>query len=170
MKKILWLLVLILACEGPMGPQGEQGLTGQQGEQGLPGEQGEPGVANISVVNFSVSSTQWISIDSEKYYFYKSITAITSSVSSSGAVLVYVKYPDVTPDEWWALPATLSWDVDDDMALDYSEELTYIYTVGGVWVHWESSYPLGVLPDRDFKVVIIPPASLAKYLASNSIL
>ena len=64
MKKIILALcfLLFLACEGPVGPQGEQGLQGgqgPQGEQGLQGiqggrgEQGPAGVDGTEVLVFS---------------------------------------------------------------------------------------------------------------------
>ena len=40
------IVLLIVACEGPVGltgPQGEQGIQGPQGEQGMQGEQGSTG-------------------------------------------------------------------------------------------------------------------------------
>ena len=35
--------LLFIACEGPMGPQGEQGFQGEKGETGIQGEKGDTG-------------------------------------------------------------------------------------------------------------------------------
>ena len=165
MRKILWLLVLIFACEGPMGPEGPQGEQGEQGEQG------SEGTANISVIQFSFNTSAF-TVDGNYTYYLKDIPEITSSVFNDGLVLVYIISNN--GNAWYALPTIWSYDFDEDGQVDWVIELSYAYGAGWLEIAYfategttmaESSYLLG-----PFKVVIIPPASLAKYLASNSIL
>ena len=43
MKYLFPILLLIAACEGPVGPQGPAGPQGPRGEQGVPGSTGPQG-------------------------------------------------------------------------------------------------------------------------------
>ena len=43
MIPLLIVGLLLVACQGPVGPQGAQGEPGPQGAQSEPGQQGEPG-------------------------------------------------------------------------------------------------------------------------------
>lgn len=71
MRKLTMILMLlaiaVFACEGPVGPPGDQGI---QGDQGIPGEDGAPGQdgAVIITVYGSISNSNydgdWMEISS----------------------------------------------------------------------------------------------------------
>ena len=166
MKRILIIALLFWSCErfdGPTGPQGEQGLIGEQGitgEQGPSGEDGLPGVANITVSTFSFLSIQ---IDtSGRGGIYTSIMPqITQEVVDDGVVLVFMQVASF----WMPLPVTESFDYNNSLGVNEVIETTYLYTAGELSIFYFTSYNpilLSYLFTGPFKVVIIPPAALAK--------
>ncbi len=94
MKKILWPLLLIIACEGPAGPtgpQGEQGVPGDQGlvgETGPAGEQGPPG-ATLYYDDFERASlgANWITSTEGQFIIRDGMLEITCS-GTSGYIAV----------------------------------------------------------------------------------
>lgn len=62
---VLFIGLIAVSCEGPVGPegpQGPQGPQGEQGEQGTQGEQGpagEDGNANVKTYQFTVAAEDW---------------------------------------------------------------------------------------------------------------
>ena len=144
--KLLIIIALLIACEGPTGPAG---LKGEAGIDGV------DGVANITVKFFSVLATQWNETNAKSFWYFRSFSEITTAVIDSGAVLVQV---EGGTGEWWGLPQTLSFDLDDNFIVDFSAELTFIYTLGGLWISIENSTAVGTPNGLNFKTIIIPPA------------
>ena len=170
----LVIVALIFGCDslkGPVGPPGEQGSPGPQGEQGPAGPQGEPGtdgVANIQVVTFSFDLANLTYVEAVAYYNH-SIPEITSDVVDSGLVLVYHQSIDGTA--WFVLPAIFQFDFDDDLAVDEVVTLTYAYGEGWVYLAYETSYSSMVSlsgNSGEYKVIIIPSASLGKFIEQEA--
>lgn len=144
---LLIAFFFVTGCDqlrGPTGPQGDAGIDGVDG------------VANITVKFFSVLATQWNETNTKSFWYFRSIPEITTAVIDSGAVFVQV---EGGVGEWWGLPQTISFDLDDDFIVDFSGELTFIYTLGGLWISIENSFEIGVPGGLNFKSIIIPPAS-----------
>lgn len=170
MRLFIYLAIaaLIFGCENLKGPEGEQGLVGPQGEQGPAGPQGEPGtdgVANIQVVTFSFDMSNF-TYDGAVAFYYHDIPGITSAVVDNGLVLVYKQ--SVGGEAWFALPATIPYDFEHDMAVDEVVTHTYAYGEGWVYLAYETSFSSILTFPSDnsgqYKVVIIPPAALGKFI------
>lgn len=77
--KVIPLLLLLTACEGPTGPQGEPGPTGNDGSP-----------AEVTVVSFTLSAAQFSNSGSIESYT-RTTPEITQSIANTGLVLAFVK-------------------------------------------------------------------------------
>lgn len=110
----IFIYLLIVSCEGPVGPSGEDG------------------VANIVTKVYTFTSLDVTSTISSAQ-IEQSIPEITSSVVASGTVIVEWKNPTSTtnPNAWQQLPITIPIDLDDAyINVDVTHLLTYSYTEG----------------------------------------
>lgn len=143
MRHLLLLSILgIFGCEGPMGPAGP------------------PGVANITVIQFTVSNSEF-QIEGDWAWYRKPVPQITNAVVDSGTVLTYY---GAEGNVWAPLPIT--WTSDPDGDGQYSTiTLTYVYWKGHIQIEYWTSYRIGSFADGTtgpFKLVIVPPAALSK--------
>lgn len=95
MKKITWLLAVLLtavtfiACEGPMGPEGPLGPQGPQGEPGYG--------TKWYTTSFTINRSDWLLSDGnpgdlDTYFFAdKNIPQLTDIVFDEGTVLGYIQ-------------------------------------------------------------------------------
>lgn len=158
MKKIntilgAFLLLFIVACEGPEGPPGFDGLPGPQGIQGPPGEEGR--VIELDGVNFD-----FIAADN----LYSALIAFseitTFEVLESDAVLIYrfdgtVELNDgSTADAWSQLPQSF-----------FLPEGTLQYVFAHTFVDFEifidgnfdlSAISTDFTDGQSFRIVILP--------------
>ncbi|MEM6866151.1 MAG: collagen-like protein [Bacteroidota bacterium] len=158
MKKIntilgAFLLLFIVACEGPEGPPGFDGLPGPQGIQGPPGEEGR--VIELDGVNFD-----FIAADN----LYSALIAFseitTFEVLESDAVLIYrfdgtVELNDgSTADAWSQLPQSF-----------FLPEGTLQYVFAHTFVDFEifidgnfdlSAISTDFTDNQSFRIVILP--------------
>ena len=158
MKKIntilgTFLLLFIVACEGPEGPPGFDGLPGPQGIQGPPGEEGR--VIELDGVNFD-----FIAADN----LYSALIAFseitTFEVLESDAVLIYrfdgtVELNDgSTADAWSQLPQSF-----------FLPEGTLQYVFAHTFVDFEifidGNFDLSAISsvftdNQSFRIVILP--------------
>ena len=84
----------IIGPEGPQGPEGEQGPEGPQGEQG---PEGPPGTANVLYSEWtSFSLDEWSAAFSYFGQIRRTYTVesedITSEILANGAVMAYVRF------------------------------------------------------------------------------
>jgi hypothetical protein len=88
-------------------------------KEGPPGKDGKDGNANVQSSTITFSSWNW---DSGNNYEYSDFTwsAITSSIASNGAVLVYLS----TPAGWAPLPRTVY------PTTGYSQSQRFVYNTG----------------------------------------
>jgi hypothetical protein len=107
----LWLYALLLACEGPRGPQGPTGPQGPAGPQGLSGPlglqgpQGPPGtVAQLAFIEFDITSRHY----------------------SESGFLITLENPRIRPETFVAL-----WilDIEDPGAKSYLNFDTFVSTI-----------------------------------------
>lgn len=97
MKRIILLLVSVIAlvsCEGPMGPEGPRGLDGQMGPKGEPGEPGYG--ANWYTTSFKIDQSDWLLVGRPgdlNTYFYADvdIPQLTDFIYKEGTVIGYLE-------------------------------------------------------------------------------
>lgn len=127
MKKFTLLFLAVLftmvysGCKKDPGPEGPQGETGPAGPQG---PQGPAGNANVSSATYVTNSSTW-GYDATNQYWYQTLTApsVTSSIVSTGAVLVYI---ETSTDTWAQLPRTIY------LSSSYSQSQRFIYWTDNV--------------------------------------
>lgn len=108
---VLILSLLTLACEGPVGPQGntgpegepgprgEQGPEGAQGPRGERGPQGERAFESIGTVLLEYDRSD-VRIDGNHGQVEFDVPEISGAVVEDGAVIAYLE----TTSGWTALP------------------------------------------------------------------
>ena len=170
MRLFIYLAIaaLIFGCDNLKGPEGAAGPQGEQGPVGSQGEPGTDGVANIQVVTFSFDLSNF-TYDGAVAFYYHDIPGITSDVVDDGLVLVY--HQSVGGEAWFALPATYPLDFEDNLAVDEVITLTYAYGEGWVYLAYETSYSSMVTLSGNsgqYKVIIIPSASLGKFIEQDA--
>jgi hypothetical protein len=148
------------SCKGPEGQTGPTGPTGPAGSQGPPGRDGG---SNVTVVNFSVSSSAWVLNGFSYTYSQTGVSAITQSVYDNGAVLVYLKTIATTNSPggtWESLPFTYA------IATTYSRTYRYAWSVGQIFLDQRDSDGVPVRPSSTqlYKAIIIGSSSLEKRL------
>lgn len=165
------LLLLLVACEGPVGPegprgpvgpegeqgpigpvgpQGEEGPQGEQGPQGPEGEQGPPGTADIVTLIGSYTANDII-VEGNLAGVNFSIPAITQEVYEGGVILCYY----AVGEQWLALPWTLT-GASETILMTYAFGLgtfTLLFTTSAEAIAVET------LPTGKIRVVIIPPSN-----------
>lgn len=106
---VIFMSLILTACDEPeeiigpqgdQGPQGEQGPQGDQGPEGAqgdPGPEGPPGTANVIYSEWTAFSSE-VWTDAFTYFgqMRRTYTVdeenITSEILDSGAVMVYVRF------------------------------------------------------------------------------
>ncbi len=120
----LALVLVIAACEGPVGPDGPPGPPGTPGPAGLTGPQGN---ANVAEFTFAFSDNN-VQFEDNIARFAVSIDELTEEVETSGAVLAFVQFGN--NGRWVGLPLTEGVDTNGDGNVDFNWEYTYNYGVG----------------------------------------
>lgn len=129
------------------------------GEDGEQGPAGPAGNANVNSSNYTVMMADWTPGNTLRDTL--SVPAITQSVVDNGAVHVYQKRTDST--SWEALPYSyIAFLGGNPTTLTFQAG----YNVGELHLSGINSINANVTPnavypgDRDFKVVVIPSASM----------
>ncbi|MEQ8908183.1 MAG: collagen-like protein [Vicingaceae bacterium] len=166
------ITLAVVACNpedgdtGPVGPVGSPGATGPKGDTGPAGQDGIDGNANVGAVTFNVPSSAW-STGSVKTYA-RNIAEITQEVVDDGLVMTYQRQ---SPDtDWDALPYSYNIGLLDQNGnpLTATIQIQFSYDTDSLFLSNSNSLRANIgnsatFPgDREFKVVIIPPASLVK--------
>ena len=127
--KILIVMLVISACEGPMGPAGRDGIDGE--------------VTYWKIIDFRVRRDQWLQIgDNDEIgsylYFYLEDDQISQEIYDNGLVLCYYKFTDEFGlDVQSPLPFTV-YDIDvevfeeDIYEYPYSIHFSYDVTPGSI--------------------------------------
>jgi hypothetical protein len=123
----------------------KKGDTGPAGADGLPGIAGINGNANVKTDTFSVQSSAWtfnsnywvgtspnVSQSQTSKYFEHVNTAITDSILSLGAVLVYYTNPSSIQPVWTPLP--ISWL--DNFTGNYTFNYAYALSKEKITMHF----------------------------------
>lgn len=152
------LMLGLLACEGPAGPQGSQGPQGQEGPQG---EQGPEGTANVIYSDWiqlsDLSSPADTTVISRNYTRYQiPAPELTQEIIDNGAILVYYKLLGMTTQ----LPFTLA-------GIGSSEDLLVTYapfTPGRITILSQllDNTPLTLNSNTQFRYILIPGGTPAK--------
>lgn len=138
MKKTLSIALIALVC-----------LTAcKKAKDGAPGATGKTGNANVQAFTFTTNSSNWIPDNTNNIYYYDyTLSSITSSVLSGGAVMTYLG--DGTGNYWQAMPFTI-------VGVEYN----YVITPKSIEI--DVTMANGTMPanpgGQQFKVVVIPPA------------
>ena len=153
--------------QGPAGPAGAPGAPGTDGRDGADGTDGSDGNPNVQSSTQTVMVADWTAGNVLRDTL--SVPSITQSVVDSGMVHVYQKRTDSTG--WAALPFSYIAFLGGNPAT-----LTFqaVYNVGEVYLSGSNSFNANVAPgdiypgDRDFKIVVVPSASLVEGIDVNS--
>lgn len=141
--------------------------SGDDGEQGPAGPAGAPGNANVNASTFAVTTADWVRIgNSAISRDTLAVASIDQSVVDNGAVHVYQRFTDST--DWNALPFRyLTLDASGQSVTNANVQATY--GVGEVSLSfYTDDRLLATIPDMDFKVVVIPSASLVDGIDANN--
>lgn len=149
----LFLLSVLVACEGPEGPQGIPGPQGEQGIQGVQGEQGEQGVQGeqgpsarvfdktLTITSGEASAILYkytdniplLSKDDIILVYAKSNGAYTSLPVCSSDVNIIYAYEFSTSDSWVKVGITYM-----DPATLQTKSINGAIQVRIVWINGES--------------------------------
>ncbi len=168
MRAVHYLSILaiagVFACcsKGDTGAVGPVGATGANGTQGATGPKGDTGAqGNANVVSQTFTASAW-TYSNPQWYENFSVTALTSTIVSAGAVEVYLSANAGT--NWTALPYTQYGSVANYVAgYTYglnSLEVTWIYNSVGSGSDPNTYYSTSACL---IKVVCIAPAIIKKY-------
>ena len=172
---VLSLFVLaVVGCNpedgdtGPVGPVGSPGATGPKGDTGPPGQDGQDGLdgnANVSAITFSLPSTAW-STGTIKTYS-RGVAEITQDVVDDGLVMVYQRQAPDT--DWGALPFTYNITLSSGgqtfnaiITTQFSYDTDSLFLTNSNSLRANITNSATFPGDREYKVVIIPPANLVQ--------
>lgn len=149
------LALTFIACE--------KGDTGDPGPQGPQGAQGPPGSVNVISKTITVSSSDWILYSNPLGGYMKgsqkSVPEITSSIVSSGAVMVYLRQSYVSGGYYYqALP--YNWVINSNNMRSYHFSIST--NLVNLFIE-EADNTLGSLGSYTYKVVIIPGNRMAEH-------
>lgn len=145
----LFFLVLIIACEGPQGPPGPQGIPGPEGPEGLPGPE---------AVVFEYENVDFLAPDYGVLLEFPDYQTLPSDV-----VLVYALWETEEVeggevlDVWRLLPQSIF--LDNGRELVYNFDHTYVDVEFFLEADFDISaanLPPALLDDWVVRVVIIP--------------
>lgn len=175
MMLIAFVTLAIVSCTpedgdtgpvGPVGSPGPAGATGPAGPAGQNGQDGTDGNANVGAVTFNLLSSAWSTGSIKTYARY--IPEITQEVVDDGLVMVYQRQAPDT--DWDALPFSYNIGLVDQNGnpLTATIQVQFSYDTDSLFLSNSNSLRANIgnsatFPgDREFKVVVIPPASLVK--------
>jgi len=128
MKKVILftlLATIFISCEGPRGPQGDNGL-----------------LATWHVIKLPIPSNAWQPVFSTDgyvdYYFavFNNIPEITPTIYRDGLVLCYIDYGDSKQ----MLPTVIPYYHDDGINfVTWTQTIDFIYWAGGVQINLTNS-------------------------------
>ena len=180
MMLIAFVTLAIVSCTpedgdtGPVGPVGSPGPAGATGPAGPAGQNGQDGTdgtdgnANVQAYTFTVQEADFTASASAAGTNFRirhrdtlNVTQITNDVMLDGTVQVFFNSATFSsdPNAWTPMPSS-----DLGVTFNYHVALGEIridinYINGPSGTGQPQAIPIG---DFDFKVVVIPPASLVK--------
>ncbi|MBR4325020.1 MAG: collagen-like protein [Bacteroidales bacterium] len=164
MKKLLLIMLPMLAAlllgscrgdDGPMGPEGPMGPAGRDGRDGIDGKDGE-GMKTLEFT-FGVKQNDWeiVKDSKEPYFRYEfDFKELESSIIDHGMLTVYRMLDD---DYYATLPVTkLHKDTNDNGDIFYTQLIDYEFAPGKISFYvTNSDFYIDEKPDAmDFKVVV----------------
>ncbi|MBQ1698599.1 MAG: collagen-like protein [Bacteroidales bacterium] len=167
MKRLLLMMMPLLAAmllgscrgddgpmgpEGPMGPQGERGMDGRDGRDGIDGE----GLKTLKYT-FEVSTNDWKLVDGDEPYFeyeFPFVELTSSVIDNGGQVTAYRIYDDDYHD---ALPLTkYHKETNENGEIFYEEHIDFGFAPGSLkFFVTNSDFYVKDRPETmNFKVVV----------------
>ncbi len=147
-KRVILTFLVILSffsCKKEPGPQGPEGPEGPQGP---------PGNANVITATYTLSYNDWFTVDQHLEADIR-VDTLSMEIVNSGLVKVYMKNEDGY--SWENLPLIRVYDT-------YTSYYNYMYAYQRVTITKYDSDNNPIAPySEDFKIVIIPKATLSKY-------
>lgn len=168
LKRILLLTVfagaIFASCQGPEGPIGPSGKDGDKGAQGETGSKGETGTANVIYSAWTQPVTNWTpsTIDNlQKYSFTMNAPSLSSTILSSGVVLVYTRLASEN-GQVRQLPYTFYGGFT-------KSHYDFALSANTVRVWYTSLEPYGTLVPSggEFRYVIIPGGQAARFASAE---
>lgn len=160
-----FIALLLVACVakdgdtgpvGPVGPAGPPGGGSGSGTQGPQGPPGEDGNANVQSYVFTVDTADWTTGSSFSDASLI-VSQITQDVVDEGTIQVF---RGGVSGEWQALPYTSLVGLSGGGATTFHYIFTYNVGVVNLRTFTGIGAPFPPSSNLDFKVVVIPPASL----------
>lgn len=159
---VLLAVVILAACEGPVGPHGDQGPRGEQGPPGVegpPGEQGpkgDPGPGEVLVATYSLAPDRVEVLNAYSARIVFNVPEIDANVVMNGTVTAAITYQS----EWMAIPG--------DIIFQYffggnvvrgRTSIGFSYDVGRFTVHYSAGFGnnlvLEKLPTGRVKIAVV---------------
>ena len=145
LTKIGLLLLISIATLSFDGCKKDKGVKGDKGDTGATGN------ANIQSFSFTVYATDWIWTGSPQYKRYSVTTCslITSTIMSSGALMLYNTYGS------YLEPLPYSFPLSSTKTRSYTVE----YALGEIYINvYNSDYSDPMPSTETYRLVAIPPA------------
>ncbi len=177
MKKNIYLfatlsvsIFLLNSCEGPEGQAGPQGASGIAGVAGSNGVKGDPGVTFYATG--WITATKKLLVDSyNKTDFYSGITLqaalittyLTQKTLDGGIVMVYNREAS-SKAIVYAVPFDTYFKIDNHVTYSFNAEPGKV----NCYISFSKNLdPSTYFVDEEYRVVIIPPASGARFANLN---